>query len=96
MKEAQEEAAKKKMTSRQRRDANVIILNLADKMCKGRIAGIVQSVVRHVDRRETQPYVLEVLIERLEGQRKRHALNQDEIIDLENAKRFLAEFNKRI
>lgn len=82
------------ISSSSRKDANRTILQLAERY-HGRIARILSAVQRQVARGDDDMprSVLVVLVERLEGQRKRDesALLPDEIRDLEEAKRFLRE-----
>lgn len=73
------------VTAGQRKRANRALSALAqERRC--RFSGLLQIAENWAASGRLSPYVFEVLIERIEGQRRRNELSFDEIADLERAK----------
>jgi hypothetical protein len=73
------------LTARQRSDANKTLRHLKDRFqCS--LFGLLEAVARQVDRGVLSAYVLDVLLERIEGQKVRNELTWDQITELEEFK----------
>ena len=80
---------------KRKEDANKVLHNLAYRLhCKGRLSKLVKAVETQVRKGSLPVWVYEVLIERLESQRIRDELSDQEIVDLEEGKFFLKQFKR--
>jgi len=84
--QAKEEKVKKLLlTASQRKMANNAIRTLVnERHC--RLSALLEMMELWVAHKRLSLFVFEVLIERVEGQRSRHELKFDEIVELEKAK----------
>ena len=73
------------ISSVQRKDANKLLGQLSEQYHHG-LAGLLRVAEQQVISGTLPLYAFEVLIERVENQRKKHVLSRDEIAYLEKAK----------
>ena len=82
------------ISSAQRKDANKLLGQLSEQYHHG-LAGLLRVAEQQVVGGTLPLYVFEVLIERVENQRRKHVLSREEIADLERAKTSLARQQAR-
>ncbi len=73
------------ITASQRKMANRAIRTLVNER-RCRLSALLGMVETWVASKRASPYVFEVLIERVESQKRRKELSYDEVVDLERAK----------
>jgi hypothetical protein len=73
------------ISARQRKDANHLLSQYCEQHSCG-LSGLLKSTEQQARGGRTPLYVFEVLIERVEGQRKNNRLSIQEVADLEGAK----------
>lgn len=89
------ESLKAAHEKKRREDANKVLHNLTLRLhCQGKLSKIVKAVETQVRKGLLPVWVYETLIDRLESQRARNELTDQEVVDLEEGKAFLKQFEK--
>ncbi len=84
-----------RVSAGKRKDANRTLCLFAERLRRG-LPGLLSAIEQQVRGGRLSLYVFEVLVERVEGQRKQNGLSYQEIVDLERAKIALKQLKESV